>query len=380
MVRLKTYWFEIITLILIAVISTLAAFDFLQMHRAEPLYPSAALTDIKKLSDYNAFLEGTRGETDIYFFDSGEEGGTALILGGTHPNEPAGFVASVLILENLSVDRGRVIVIPRANHSAFTHNDPQEGHPQYFTLSDDRGARTFRHGARVTNQIDQWPDPEIYLHYPSGQKLAGKETRNLNRAYPGVKDGTLTERVAYAIVQLIKSEKVHLAFDLHEASPEYPVVNAIVASERSQELASEAAIELQFEGLEYSIEPSPYNYHGLSHREWTDFTETVPILLESANPLQGRLRGRTDERLLIGGEDKMYLKGSRLNVLTVPYDSTGIPLKRRVGRHLAAIQKVTRIFSDNNPAEAIEFTGLPDYDQLMDKGVIQYLTIKHKGD
>ena len=43
---------------------------------------------------------------------------------------------------------------------------------------------------------------------------------------PGRPDGSITEKMAYAIVEMIKKEKVDLAFDLHEASPEYPVVNA----------------------------------------------------------------------------------------------------------------------------------------------------------
>jgi hypothetical protein len=56
-------------------------------------------------------------------------------------------------------------------------------------------------------------DPEIYLHYPSGQKLAGNETRNLNRSYPGKIDGSVTERVAYAIMNMIKSNKIDMALD-----------------------------------------------------------------------------------------------------------------------------------------------------------------------
>ena len=39
--------------------------------------------------------------------------------------------------------------------------------------------------------------------------------------------------------------------------------------------------------------------------------------LESANPLQGRLRWRSDEALLLTGKDPMYLKAAQLGELAV---------------------------------------------------------------
>jgi hypothetical protein len=339
--------------------------QFYSMHREEPLYPAKSLTKIDRLGRFNPHLKGTSGDAKIYYFDSKVPGGTVLILGGTHPNEPAGYMTAYLIIENIGIKKGRVIVLPRANNSALTHTEPQEGDPQYFTIQGKHGPRTFRFGSRVTNPIDQWPDPEIYLHHPSGQKLAGSETRNLNRSYPGKKNGTLTQKIAWAIVELIKQEKVDLAFDLHEAAPEYPVVNAIVAPKRSQDIASVAVMELEMENIEYSLEPSPVNFHGLSHREWQDFTQAFPILMETANPIQGRLRGKTDARLLLSGQDKMYLLAAKLGELHVPYDSRGIPLKVRIGRHLAGIEKIVAVFSKNFPDKAIVLTNLPSYDALI---------------
>ncbi|MCP5064048.1 MAG: succinylglutamate desuccinylase [Ignavibacteriae bacterium] len=365
--------FSIISLIIATVVMIISASEFLDQHNTLPLYPSKALAKIEKLSKYNTNLEETNGDTDIYYFVGDKPGGISLILGGTHPNEPAGFLATYLMLENIKVDEGTVIIIPRANNSAFTHIDPQEGNPSHFQIEGKNGTRTFRYGSRITNPIDQWPDPDLYLHYPSGQKLAGPETRNLNRSYPGIIDGSMTERIAYAIVQLIKNNKVDIAFDLHEAAPEYPVVNAIVASERSQDVTSEANMELEFEGLNYAIEPSPKNFHGLSHREWQDFTETFPVLLETANPIQGRLRGKTDVDLLLTGKDKMYLKAAELGEVKVPYDSTGISIDLRVGRHIAAVSKIIEVFSNNYPDKAIRFSNIPSYYEILDLGLKEYL-------
>lgn len=362
----------IVSLIFAGAIAVISARSFLNMHQDEPLYPSSALTATMSLSEFNPNLQGTSGDAKIYCFEGSEPGGKVLILGGTHPNEAAAYLTAAMILENVQVQKGTLYILPRANKSAFTHNDPQEGHPQRIKINGKKRQRSFRYGSRITNPVDQWPDPEIYLHYPSGQKLAGNETRNLNRAYPGKKDGNLTERIAYAIVQFINTEKIDLAFDLHEAAPEYPVVNAIVAAGRSQEIASEATMELQFENLQYSLEPSPYNFHGLSHREWADYTETFPILLETANPMQGRLRGLTDEKLNITGKDKMYLKASELGVLQVPYDSTGISINVRVGRHLAAIAKTMEVFARYHEDRAVVISDLPTYDQLITSGIETY--------
>ena len=362
------YLFPLLSLTIAVLVSILAAIEFLAMHHDESLYPSDSLTKTERLSAYNPYLKSTRGDTRIYFFAGEQPGGKVLILGGTHPNEPAGFLTACLILENVRIERGTLVIIPRANNSAFSHNDPMEGQPQYFHVN----TRKFRFGSRITNPIDQWPDPEIYLHYPSGQKLAGNETRNLNRAYPGRADGSLTERVAFAIINLIKNESIDLAFDLHEAAPEYPVVNALVATERSQDIASEAAIELEMEGLSYSLEPSPYNFHGLSHREWQDFTKVFPILLETANPVQGRLRGLTNEQLVVSGKDKMYIIAAELGELHVPYDSTGIPLRLRVGRHLAAITKIIDVFSNQFPSKMVSIKNIPSYNEIIKSGLEPY--------
>ena len=337
---MKKYWFQILLIICAAIISWQVSIDFIGMYESEKLYPSASLTEVKKLSRYFSEIEDSNADTDVYIFKGKKQGAKVLLLGGTHSDEAAGYMTAYLILENINIKTGTLYIIPRANNSAFTHNLPQEGLPQYFVLNGKNGKRKFRYGARITNSIDQWPDPEIYFHYPSGQKLAGNETRNLNRAYPGRPDGSFTEQIAHAIINLINTEKINLAFDLHEASPEYPVVNAIVTPEISQDIATEAAMELEFEDLRYSLESSPYNFHGLSHREWADFTESLPFLFESANPIQGRLRGKTDANLLITGIDKMYLKAVELGALTVPYSQDGLHLNVRVGRHLSAFLKI----------------------------------------
>ena len=174
-----------------------------------------SVTEVKMLSDWFDGLKGTNGDTPVYVLKGEKEGGAALVLGGTHANEVSGYMSAFTFIENAVVEQGTVYVIPYTNHSAMTHNDPGEGNLQYFTLQTKSGERTFRYGSRATNPVDQWPDPDVYIHYPSGQQLSGSETRNINRAYPGRPDGNLTEKMAYGVAELIRAENVGITFDLH---------------------------------------------------------------------------------------------------------------------------------------------------------------------
>ncbi len=345
-------------------------------HRApDVLVPGAGVTEVRMLSDWFPGLDGTPGDTEVYVLRGAEPGGSMLVLGGTHPNEPAGYVAAALLVEDARVARGALYVVPRANASGFTHNDPQEGAPTGFSFPlPDGSTRTFTYGSRATNPVHQWPDPEVYIHASSGQSLSGNETRNLNRAYPGREDGTLTERVAYGITRLIVGEGIDVTVDLHEASPEYPVVDAMVAHERAMPLASNTVLGLELQGIGMSLEPSPKNLRGLSHRELGDATDTLAVLFESCNPSQGRLRGRTDEALVVEGKDPYYLRAAALGRLYVPFDEGGVPLAERVGRHLASIAELAFSMGMESEDEGLELSGVPGYDEISELGVGAFLS------
>ncbi|MBM7870680.1 hypothetical protein JOC70_002174 [Clostridium pascui] len=352
---------------------TVAGKSFLSMRTPEPIVKGPGITEVKMLSEYFPKLKGTNGDTEIYVIKGKNPGGSMLVLGGTHGNEPSGLLSAVTLIENAELNKGTLYVIPRANNSGLTHNDPQEGSPQRFTIKTPNGERWFRYGSRATNPLDQWPDPDVYIHASSGQQLSGSETRNLNRGYPGRQDGTLTEQVCYGITQLIKTEKVDVSIDLHEASPEYPVINAMVSHEKAMGVASVATINLQLQGIQMALEPSPTNLHGLTHRELGDYTDTLALLMETSNGAQGRLRGKTDENLVVTGKDKMYIKAAKLGRLYVPYDENGHPLEERVGRHLTGIMEISKAFSKEKTDKAIEIINVPTYSDLTSKGLGNYL-------
>ncbi len=361
----------------VAVTVFLVALDFRAMWLDPPIYPGPGVTGQARLSDYFSGIDGTAADTDVYFLEGEEAGGTALVLGGTHPNEPASSLSAITLIESAVVARGRLIVIPRAVHSGFTATDPQEGYPQVYHIETPTGVREFRYGGRGTNPIHQWPDPVIYVN-GSGQQLAGPEVRNLNRSYPGDPNGYLTERLAFAIVEMIRQEGIDLSIDLHEASPEYPVINAMVAHENAVDLAVEAALLLELEGIQIGVEPSPANLRGLSHREWGDATGTKAILIESANPAQGRLRGPTTEALIVEGVDRYYIRAAELGLLYVPFGKEGSPLDERVGRHLQTVSMLLEVFSSADPDRTIAVEHLPTLGEIRQNGLGAFLAPPEK--
>jgi hypothetical protein len=121
------------------------------------------------------------------------------------------------------------------------------------------------------------------------------------------------------------------------------------------------------------LEPSPKNLHGLTHRELGDATDTLAVLMETANAAQGRLRGRTDEALVLTGKDVSYVKAQKLGRLYVPFDEKGHPLEERVGRHLTAINEFAFSLSFDNPDDEVIIEGIPGYDELQERGIGAYL-------
>lgn len=344
--------------------------QFSSAQKQEPIYAGPGVTDVQMLSDYFPALKGTHGDTAIYVLDSGVPGASMLVLGGTHPNEPSGFISAVALVEYCQPTSGTLYVIPRTNNSAFTCTDPQEAAPMRFEIETANGTRWFRFGSRATNPIDQWPDSEVYVHAASGQRLSGSETRNINRAYPGRADGTFTERVAYGITEFIREKDITITVDLHEASPEYTTVNAIVAHENALELANLALWDIE-DYMKISVEASPTNLHGLTHRELGDYTNTLALLMETANASQGRLHGAMNSELVVSGRDKFYERANGYGALKVDYSSGSISLTERCARHLSCLNEFCTVYEGD--AGVIDLGNIPDYAEIMANGIGAYL-------
>lgn len=366
---------KILILLLSLVIMVVAGREFLiWLNEKESVVEGPGVTKVGKLSDYFSDLKGTAGDTDVYILEGKEKGGTALITAGVHCNEVSGVMTSVIFIENAIAEKGKVILIPFTNNSAFTAGHPGEAYPMRYHIKTEWGSRWFRFGDRYTNPVHQWPDPEVYTHYPSGQALSGFDIRNLNRTIPGRANGTLTEKVGHAIIELIKQEKVDISIDLHEAEPMYPVINTIVAHQRAMDIAVFAEMNLSaFEGIKIGKEISPENLHGLTHREVGDFTDALSLLAETCDPIQDPLRGRTDEALILTGKDDFILKAAKLGLLYVPFDETGSHVDVRTGRDTSTVLELIGSFSEIYPDKEIIISNVPRYVDVIKNGIGHYL-------
>lgn len=364
-----------IALCVIAFCMAVAGYLFWE-HRnyKEPVVVSEYITEVKKLSDYSDVVKGTVNDCNVYIFDSGVEGGTFLIWGGTHAEEPAGPMTAALLVENLKVTQGKVIIIDRENNSGSTNTRVGEAYPRFFTYETDWGTKVWRFGDRHANQLDSWPDPEVYIHYPSGQTLANVDIRNTNRNWPGKANGLLTERTNYAVMQLIEQEGVDMTLDLHEAELEYTVENTIVVHEKGQAVAAMVSMDLTANTFDVPVgmEFSPTALHGLSHREVGDYSDAASYLVEVAEPMLDRIRGITDEELLMSGKDRFVMMAGDRKLLYAPIDENGWPIEKRVARHIAVATKIIEVNNTVNPDQVITIEGIPTYEEIMANGLAPY--------
>jgi predicted deacylase len=343
-------------------------------HLKEPVVISEGVTQVVKLSRYFSGIEGTANDCNVYVFEGKEPGATLCILGGTHPEEPGGQLAAWLFAENAMMKKGRLIVVLSANRSATTVTRVGGAYPPDFTITTPWGGQIFRLGDRWSNPLDQWPDPEVYIHYPSGQYLAYVDIRNLNRCWPGRPNGTLTEKTCYALMEMIRKEKVDIVIDLHEAELQYPVISTIVAHEKGQELATFVSMTLtDMEGFKMGMEFSPKNLHGLSHREIGDYSDAISLLFEAPEPFLDATRGKTTREQLLTGKDEFVMKAGKHGLLFEKIDEKGWPIDVRVGRHTSAVLQTMVSWTEAHPEKPLLCENVPRYAEVIEKGIGVFL-------
>ncbi len=352
---------KIVILVIIAVFAVIAAVQFWQLrHYKETIVTSPYLTEVKWFSDYVPSLKGTWLDTPVFIFDSGVEGGTVFINGGPHPYEPASTMAAYLMIENMVVEKGKVIVVPRANYSGSTEGMCGDAYPMYFHVDTEWGQEQFRIGDRYTNPLDQWPDPFTYINYPSGQNLAYQDIRNLNRVYPGRENGTITERAGYAVMEIIRQEGVDISIDMHEAEILYPVTSTYVAPakvldrEHFLETGEMNYVEPERSSLDIAMmaamnidqffmkcASSPNTLHGLSHREWADWSDSLTFLMETPEIFIDKITGPRTEALMYEGKDEFLQRVTDKGLTYFPYDMEfGTPMWYRAARQLSGAMEI----------------------------------------
>ncbi len=343
-------------------------------HLKEPVVIGDNVSRLVKLGDYFEGIKGTVNDCNIYILEGQEPGATMMILGGSHPEEPAGRLAAWIMAENAEIHQGQLIIVLSANRSGTTVTRPGGAYPTDYTIPTSWGGQKFRMGDRWSNPLDQWPDPEVYIHYPSGQNLTYVDIRNLNRTWPGRPNGTLTEKTCYAFMNMIKEEEVDIVIDLHEAELQYPVINTIVAHESGLELATLVSMMLtDFEEFHIGTEFSPKNLHGLSHREIGDHSDAISLLFEAPEPFLDATRGITGSEQLLEGKDEFVVKAGENGLLFAPMDENGWPIQVRVGRHTSAILQTMESWNEDHPGREIICSNVPRYAEVIENGIGHYL-------
>lgn len=372
---------SILLLIIIALMTVAGSQLYKHRHFRMPVVAGPGVTKVAKLSDYTEGLKGTVADTNVFYLEGKEEGGKIFIIANTHSNEPAAILTALIFIENALVDKGTLIIIPEFNNSAGRNTRPGDGYPLYYEIPTDWGSKKFRMGNRDASPLDQWPDPDVYVHYPDKQLLSFLDVRNTNRTWPGRPDGPLMERVTYGAMQIMRSEKVDIAVDIHGAETMFPVTNCIVAPEKSIRIATMTSLTVKArEKFDSHVEPSPSGFRGLSHREIGDHSDTLPFLLEAPLPFLDQPTGPKTVGLLLDGKDPFLLSLSKKNKLFVSYDETGWPMKKRVGQHCSVILEIIRQFSRKFPDKAIEIRNVPRYADVVKNGVGHYYRDPDKAD
>jgi hypothetical protein len=378
----KLYLRKTVFVILGLFVLVVSGIDFYRSrHLQEPVVLGPGVTRIEPLSRYFTGVRGTVNDCNVYFLEGKEPGATFMVLGGTHAEEPAGRLAAWIMAENAVMEKGRLIVVLSANRSATTVTRVSGAYPPDYSIAAPWGEQKFRMGDRWSNPLDQWPDPEVFIHYPSRQNLAYMDIRNLNRAWPGRPDGSLTEKTCFAFMELIRNEKVDVVIDLHEAELQYPVISTIVAHEKGLELATMTSMVLSDEGdFKIGTEFSPKQLHGLSHREIGDFSQAASLLFEAPEPFLDATRGKTTRELLLTGQDEFIVKAGKHGLLFEKIDAKGWPIDVRVGRHTSTLLGVMEAWTNAHSDRPIVCLSLPKYKEVIARGIGFYLHDPSKAD
>ena len=370
-------------LIVIALVASILGGVPLYRHRhyRTPVVAGPGVTNVIKLSEFVPNLKGTMADADVFILEGKEPGGKVLVMANTHANEPAGLLATIIMIENAVVEKGTLIIIPEFNNSGSLNTKPGDGYPLYYDIPTEWGRVRFRMGNRDASPLDQWPDPDVYIHYPDKKLFSYLDVRNTNRTWPGRPNGAVMERVTYAAMQMMRRDKVDIAIDMHGAETMFPVTNCIVAPDKSAKIATLTAMTVKaMEGFDNHVEGSPSGFRGLSHREIGDFSDTLPFLLEAPIPFLDQPTGPKTVKFLLDGKDPFLLSLSKKKKLFVPYDESGWPMEKRVGQHCSVSLEIIRQYSKKNPDKAIRIQGIPRYAEVVKNGVGHYFHDPGKAD
>lgn len=118
--------------------------------------------------------EGTSHETSVYVYTADGRGPTTFVVGGVHGDEPSGYRAAGRIA-GWAVERGELVVVPRANAVAIEHDSRYDGDGDLNRKFPPRGGECDTYLARELWRAIERHDPDwvFDLHSSRGVWQSG---------------------------------------------------------------------------------------------------------------------------------------------------------------------------------------------------------------
>jgi predicted deacylase len=184
---------------------------------------------------------------DVTTIDSGIEGPTALIVGGIHGDEEAGYRAAQQMLD-WEPDTGRFVVLPKANPRAIAHNardiDETNLNRQFL---DERGAVTPL-AQSIWGIVEQTePDVVLSLHEARG---IYDESSSVGQAVFHSPTADAKDAARMGINRANQTiRRRHLMFDLGHVSPPNNSPSGLLTEKTTYDLGIPSFIVETYEGV-----------------------------------------------------------------------------------------------------------------------------------
>jgi hypothetical protein len=129
--------------------------------------PAVSVAPARGKSTHETFFAGTDYELNVYSINGATTGKTILIIGGIQGDEPGGFLSADLYAD-MRLEKGKLIVVPRANFYSILLNKRQvnEDMNRKFSKTSERNFET--HVVTILKGLIEESDCLLNLHDGSG--------------------------------------------------------------------------------------------------------------------------------------------------------------------------------------------------------------------
>ena len=337
-------------------------------HLKEPVVIGPGVTQVKKLSAYFPALRGTANDENIYILEGANKGGAVLILGGSHPEEPAARLTTWLLTENAKAGPGPRLR-PQFGQPERDDRDPAERrlsgqlyHPDRMGRADVPDGRPLGESSgpmarsRSLYPLSDAPEPGLHGRPQPQPDLAGPGQRHAHREDVLRPDRSSSRRRG----SISSSTSTRPSSSIRSSAPSSPIRRDWMSRPWPPWSSRTRSSRWGWRNRRWSC-------RGLSHREIGDHTDAVPLLFETPEPFLDATRGRTDEKLLLEGKDEFVVRAGKRGLLFEKIDEKGWPIDVRVGRHCSTILQVLAVWSQDHGDKAVVLTNLPKYAEVIEE-------------